>query len=113
MTAHDPVRTVSTPHYQASLTPEDGITSDAADPSSLGYDHLTAVYDISARVVYMPNGSRLEAHSGLGSTKDDLRHASERGVGSTTLAVYDLSRDGSRRERVPRAPEKMLLQRHS
>jgi hypothetical protein len=74
----------------ASLTPEDGITGDAADPASLGYDRLTAVYDISARVVYMPNGARLEAHSGFGSTKDDPRHVSEQGVGATPPAVYDL-----------------------
>jgi len=44
---------------------------------------LTAVYDISARTVYLPNGLRLEAHSGFGSTKDDPRHVSERGVGAT------------------------------
>jgi hypothetical protein len=74
----------------ASLTPEDGITGDASNLASLGYDHLTAVYDISARVVYLPNGTRLEAHSGLGNTKDDPRHASERGVGATPPAVYDL-----------------------
>lgn len=74
----------------ASLTPEDGITGDAADPASLGYGRLTAVYDISARVVYMPNGARLEAHSGFGSTKDDPRHVSEHGVGATPPAVYDL-----------------------
>jgi Protein of unknown function (DUF2778) len=74
----------------ASLTPEDGITRDATELTSLGYDHLTAVYDISARVVHLPNGTRLEAHSGLGNTKDDPRHVSERGVGATPPAVYDL-----------------------
>jgi hypothetical protein len=74
----------------ASLTPQDGITVDAFEPAALGYDRLTAVYDISARVVYLPNGARLEAHSGLGSTKDDPRHVSERGVGATPPAVYDL-----------------------
>ncbi len=74
----------------ASLTPEDGITDNTSDLASLGYDRLTAVYDISGRVVYLPNGARLEAHSGLGSTKDDPRHVSERGVGATPPAVYDL-----------------------
>jgi Protein of unknown function (DUF2778) len=74
----------------ASLTPEDGITGDATDLTSLGYGDLTAVYDISARVVYLPKGTRLEAHSGLGNTKDDPRHVSERGVGATPPAVYDL-----------------------
>ena len=35
----------------------------------------TAVYDISARVVYLPDGERLEAHSGLGDKLDDPRYA--------------------------------------
>src|SRR5262249_9042883 len=34
------------------------------------YDRQTAVYDISAHTVYMPEGTRLEAHSGLGSWLD-------------------------------------------
>ena len=29
-------------------------------------DGLTAIYDITARTVYMPDGTKLEAHSGLG-----------------------------------------------
>src|SRR5258706_11080562 len=74
----------------ASMTPEDGLSSEAPDLASRGYDGLTAVYDISARTVYLPNGLRLEAHSGFGSTKDDPRHVSERGVGATPPAVYDL-----------------------
>ena len=74
----------------ASMTPEDGISSEVPDLASRGYDGLTAVYDISARTVYLPNGLRLEAHSGFGSTKDDPRHVSQRGVGATPPAVYDL-----------------------
>ena len=74
----------------ASMTPEDGISSELPDLASRGYDGLTAVYDISARTVYLPNGLRLEAHSGFGSTKDDPRHVSQRGVGATPPAVYDL-----------------------
>jgi hypothetical protein len=72
------------------MTPEDGISSELPDLASRGYDGLTAVYDISARTVYLPNGLRLEAHSGFGSTKDDPRHVSQRGVGATPPAVYDL-----------------------
>ena len=47
--------------------------SAAADDSQLGaesattrYDQRTAVYDISAHTVYMPDGTKLEAHSGFG-----------------------------------------------
>ena len=74
----------------ASLTPEDGISREAPDLAALGYDGLTAVYDISDRTMYLPNGVRLEAHSGFGSTKDDPLHVSERDVGATPPAVYDL-----------------------
>jgi hypothetical protein len=73
-----------------SLAPDGGLLSDAPDLSALGYDNLTAVYDISAHTVFMPNGSKLEAHSGFGSLKDDPGHVSEPNVGATPPAVYDL-----------------------
>jgi hypothetical protein len=73
-----------------SLAPNGGLLGDAPDLTSLGYDNLTAVYDISARTVYMPNGLKLEAHSGLGSLMDDPGHVSERNVGATPPNVYDL-----------------------
>ncbi len=55
----------------ASLTPGDGLFRSRPDLQSLGYDSQTAVYDISAHAVYLPNGLTLEAHSGLGTLKDD------------------------------------------
>lgn len=55
-----------------------------------GYDQWTAVYDISAHIVYMPDGTRLEAHSGLGSLLDDPNHVDERMHGATPPNVYDL-----------------------
>jgi len=54
------------------------------------YDQYTAVYDISAHTVYMPDGTQLEAHSGLGSWLDDPSHADERMRGVTPPNVYDL-----------------------
>jgi hypothetical protein len=74
----------------ASLDPSGGFSGNGPNLASLGYDNLTAVYDISARAVYMPNGSRLEAHSGLGSVMDDPGHVNERNVGATPPNVYDL-----------------------
>ena len=74
----------------ASLAPDGGLLGDRPDLTSLGYDNFTAVYDISARTVYMPNGSRLEAHSGLGRLMDDPAHVSERQVGATPPNTYDL-----------------------
>ena len=74
----------------ASLTPGDGLFSERKDLSALGYDGQTAVYDISAQVVYLPNGTKLEAHSGLGSLMDNPTHVDQRMVGATPPNVYDL-----------------------
>jgi len=54
-------------------------------------DELTAIYDIAAHTVYLPNGTRLEAHSGLGRMLDDPRFVSIRNRGATPPNVYDLS----------------------
>jgi hypothetical protein len=74
----------------ASLTPGDGLFRSHPDLQSLGYDGQTAVYDISAHAVYLPNGLTLEAHSGLGGLKDDPEHVQARNAGATPPAVYDL-----------------------
>jgi hypothetical protein len=74
----------------ASLAPDGGLLRTGPDLASLGYDSFTAVYDISARAVYLPNGAKLEAHSGYGSLMDDPGHVSERNVGATPPHVYDL-----------------------
>jgi hypothetical protein len=56
-----------------------------------GRHSRTAVYDISARTVYLPNGEKLEAHSGLGDKMDDPRYANIRMRGPTPPNVYDLT----------------------
>jgi hypothetical protein len=58
--------------------------------SGARYDRWTAVYDISAHTVYMPDGTQLEAHSGLGSWLDDPNHADEKMLGVTPPNAYDL-----------------------
>jgi hypothetical protein len=55
------------------------------------YDRSTAVYDISARTVYLPDGTRLEAHSGLGSRLDDPRYVHVKMQGATPPHVYELT----------------------
>jgi hypothetical protein len=55
------------------------------------YDRSTAVYDISAHMVYLPDGTKLEAHSGLGSKLDDPRSARIRMRGVTPPHLYDLT----------------------
>jgi hypothetical protein len=54
------------------------------------YDKSTAVYDISGRTLYLPNGTKLEAHSGLGDLLDDPEHVNVRMRGATPPAVYEL-----------------------
>jgi hypothetical protein len=72
-----------------------GIASDAA-PTILfdgmpKYDQYTAVYDISARKVYLPDGTELEAHSGLGKRMDDPRNVHIKMHGATPPHVYNLT----------------------
>jgi len=78
-------------------------SADVSSTSSLGssqnpalggslplYDRQTAVYDISAHMVYLPDGTKLEAHSGLGSSLDDPRSANMRMRGVTPPHLYEL-----------------------
>lgn len=53
-------------------------------------DGRTAVYDIAARIVHMPNGEKLEAHSGLGIHFDDPRSSRVKNRGVTPPNVYNL-----------------------
>ena len=55
------------------------------------YDRSTAVYDISAHTVYLPDGTKLEAHSGLGSRLDDPKYVHVRMQGATPPHVYELT----------------------
>jgi len=54
-------------------------------------DRRTAIYDIAAGTVYLPNGRRLEAHSGLGKFIDDPRRVHVKNRGATPPNVYNLS----------------------
>jgi hypothetical protein len=63
----------------------------AEKPPARTPDDHTAVYDISARSVYLPNGQTLEAHSGLGDFRDDPRSLRIRRRGVTPPNTYDLS----------------------
>ena len=56
-----------------------------------GPQSRTALYDIAGHTVYLPNGKRLEAHSGLGSKLDDPRYIKVRMRGPTPPNVYDLT----------------------
>jgi hypothetical protein len=59
--------------------------------SRSGASNGVAVYDISAGTVYMPDGSRLEAHSGVGAMADQPRYADQKNRGPTPPNTYNLS----------------------
>ena len=50
-----------------------------------------AIYDITARMVYLPNGEKLEAHSGLGNLMDDPRNVHQKNRGATPPNTYKLT----------------------
>ncbi|MDU6325287.1 DUF2778 domain-containing protein [Bradyrhizobium sp.] len=65
----------------------------AKDPTRGGrppYDLSTAVYDISAKAVYLPDGTKLEAHSGLGENLDNPHSEKIKMRGVTPPHIYEL-----------------------
>jgi hypothetical protein len=81
----DPVKSSLIP----GSTPKDPTSKDP-DPLAGTDPSHTAIYDITSRTVYLPNGRRLEAHSGLGDQMDDVRYVNQRMTGPTPPNVYEL-----------------------
>jgi Protein of unknown function (DUF2778) len=87
------------PQVAAAAPPRASIAEKSVSPQQAqnkslllsGLGSRTAVYDISARTVYLPNGEKLEAHSGLGDKLDDPRYVHVRMLGPTPPNVYDLT----------------------
>ena len=73
-----------------SLSSSLGQNQNPALGGSAPYDRSTAVYDISAHMVYLPDGTKLEAHSGLGDKLDDPSSAKIRMRGVTPPHIYEL-----------------------
>jgi len=73
---------------------EDPAATGGADVATGLYDRHTAVYDISAHAVYLPDGRTLEAHSGYGTLLDNPRSAAARDRGVTPPDIYDLQPRG-------------------
>lgn len=61
------------------------------EPALTDSTSRTAVYDISTSTVYMPDGRKLEAHSGLYDKMDDPRYIKVRMRGPTPPNVYVLT----------------------
>lgn len=51
----------------------------------------TAYYSIEAKMVYLPNGEKLEAHSGLGPMRDNVRYVHKKMRGATPPHTYRLT----------------------
>jgi hypothetical protein len=74
----------------SAITGSIGREQSPAMGGSAPYDRETAVYDITAHTVYLPDGSKLEAHSGLGDNMDDPRSQKMRMRGVTPPHIYTL-----------------------
>jgi hypothetical protein len=80
------------PRPIAPLPPERaGVGLGDAFARASAHDPSTAVYDISAHTVTLPDGTRLEAHSGLGDLMDDPRSVSTVDRGATPPHLYELT----------------------
>jgi hypothetical protein len=64
---------------------------DRAAKAVLAANPNTALYDIAKRVVYLPDGDKLEAHSGYGQWIDDPESVHRKDVGVTPPNVYAVS----------------------
>jgi hypothetical protein len=92
--------TAGFPHYKRNEEPSRVASAPAARtlraeraPPSLPLsrpEDRTAIYDIAAHVVYLPDGQRLEAHSGLGRGMDEPRFFTMKNRGPTPPNTYDL-----------------------
>jgi Protein of unknown function (DUF2778) len=76
----------------AALPMADEDLDEASGPSDgQVYDlSRTAVYVIAEHLVYMPDGTRMEAHSGLGARADNPRYITAKGHGPTPPNIYKL-----------------------
>jgi hypothetical protein len=73
---------------------DDGQVGDVGDLATGRYDQLTAIYDISAHTVSMPDGTKLEAHSGFGASLDNPADVDQKDRGPTPPNVYNLELRG-------------------
>jgi hypothetical protein len=71
----------------ASLQPP----TDMIKPQEDARSPRTAIYDITAKTVYLPNGERLEAHSGFGNMMDNPRYVHVKMRGATPPNTYKLT----------------------
>ncbi len=64
---------------------------DRAAKAVIAANPKTVLYDIVKKAVYMPDGEKLEAHSGFGQFMDDPESMHRKDVGVTPPNVYTVS----------------------
>lgn len=84
------------PTVLAFAKPNNPMREEPASPSSPapkwpGIGTKVAIYDITNGVVHMPNGTKLEAHSGIGSMRDNPKFTHVKMRGPTPPGTYKLS----------------------
>ena len=65
--------------------------SRAGDTAWPGTGKRVAIYDVSNATVYLPDGTRLRAHSGIGNMRDNPRYEHVTMRGPTPAGIYRLS----------------------
>ena len=88
--SRNPVLAYASADASASVTGNIGREQNPMLGGSAPYDRDTAVYDITAHMVYLPDGTKLEAHSGLGPSLDDPHSSRIRMRGVTPPHIYTL-----------------------
>ena len=88
--SRNPVLAYASADASASVTGSIGREQNPMLGGSPPYDRDTAVYDITAHMVYLPDGTKLEAHSGLGSSLDDPHSSRVHMRGVTPPHIYEL-----------------------
>jgi len=61
------------------------------DTGWLGKGTKVAIYDVSNATVYLPDGTKLRAHSGIGHMRDNPRYEHVKMRGPTPVGIYRLS----------------------
>ncbi|MDB5525878.1 MAG: hypothetical protein JWM58_3641, partial [Rhizobium sp.] len=65
--------------------------SKASDTAWPGKGTKVAIYDVSNAIVYLPDGTKLPAHSGIGRMRDNPRYEHVTMRGPTPAGIYRLS----------------------
>jgi hypothetical protein len=91
LTATEDTPSIPLPRTRPKLASLGPIGSLGIKPAEAPHPPRTAIYDIAAQMVYLPNGERLEAHSGLGPMMDDPSTVRHRNRGVTPPNTYELT----------------------